>query len=104
MVLATDLTLTKAQCAKVAGSGHDGLARAVNPVHTMLDGDTVFTVATGARPAPDVLGFHALLTSAGDVVTRAVARAMLAAGSTHDLRSYREVFPSAFDPSVASPG
>ncbi len=104
VALATDVTLTKAQCAKVAGSGHDGLARAINPVHTMLDGDTVFTLATGARPAPDLLGFHALVTAAGDVVTRAVARAMLAAESTHDLRSYREVFPSAFGPSVASPG
>ena len=66
-VVATDATLTKAQCAKVAGSGHDGLARAVNPVHTMLDGDTVFTLATGTRPAPDLLAFHALLTVAGDV-------------------------------------
>ena len=51
-VIATDATLTKAQCAKVAGIGHDGMARAIRPVHTMFDGDTLFALATGARPAP----------------------------------------------------
>jgi putative pantetheine hydrolase len=96
VVIATDATLTKAQCAKVSGLGHDGLARAINPVHTMFDGDTVFTVATCAAGAPDLFAFHPLLEAAGTCVTRAVARAMLAAESTHDLRSYRDAFPSAF--------
>ena len=100
-VLATDATLTKAQCAKVAGIGHDGLARAIRPVHTMVDGDTVFTLSTTARPAPDPVTMHTLLDVAGDAVTRAVAHAMLAAESvttpTGRLRSYREAFPSAFD-------
>jgi L-aminopeptidase/D-esterase-like protein len=94
-VIATDATLTKAQCAKVSGIGHDGLARAINPVHTMFDGDTVFTLATCAGGAPDPFAFHALLETAGTCVTRAVARAMLAAESTHGLRSYRDAFPSA---------
>jgi putative pantetheine hydrolase len=94
-VIATDATLTKAQCAKVSGLGHDGLARAINPVHTMFDGDTVFTLATCAGEAPDPFAFHAILEAAGTCVTRAVARAMLAAESTHDLRSYRDAFPSA---------
>jgi putative pantetheine hydrolase len=97
VALATDATLTKAQCQKVSGIGHDGLARAINPVHTMVDGDTVFTLATCAREAdPDPAYVHGLLEAAGDCVTRAVARAMLAAESTHGLRSYREAFPSAF--------
>ena len=96
VVLATDATLTKAQCAKVSGIGHDGLARAINPVHTMFDGDTVFTLATCAREAPDPFAFHALLEAAGTCVTRAVARAVLSAESTHDIRSYRDAFPSAF--------
>ncbi|HET8959275.1 P1 family peptidase [Nocardioides sp.] len=96
-VIATDATLTKAQCAKVSGLGHDGLARAINPVHTMFDGDTVFTLATCAGEAPDPFAFHALLEAAGTCVTRAVARAMVAAGSTHEIRSYRDAFPSAFD-------
>lgn len=98
-VVATDATLTKAQCAKVSGVGHDGLARAINPVHTMFDGDTIFTLATGAGPAPDLLAFHLLLEAAGNAVTRAVARAMLAAETTNTpwgtMRSYRDAFPSA---------
>lgn len=101
-VIATDATLTKAQCAKVAGIGHDGLARAINPVHTMFDGDTVFTLATGSGPAPDPVAFHALLTAAGDCLTRAVARGLLAAETTTTpwgtMRSYRDAFPSAVGP------
>ncbi|MBC9955524.1 P1 family peptidase [Yimella sp. cx-51] len=68
-VIATDATLTKAQCQKLAGIGHDGMARAVNPVHTMFDGDTVFATATCERDAPDPMGFHLLLSVAGDCVT-----------------------------------
>lgn len=96
VVLATDATLTKAQCQKVSGIGHDGLARAIDPVHTMLDGDTVFTLATCSAGAPDAAAFHALLGEAATCVTRAVARALLAAESTHGIRSYRDAFPSAF--------
>jgi putative pantetheine hydrolase len=98
-VIATDATLTKAQCQKVSGLGHDGLARAIHPVHTLLDGDTLFTLATGERPAPELPALHALMVAAGDCVTRAVGHAALAAESvangTVDLRSYRDAFPSA---------
>ena len=95
-VIATDATLTKAQCQKVSGIGHDGMARAINPVHTMFDGDTVFTLSTGAGAAPDPFGFHALLDAAATCVTRAIARAMVAAESAGGMRSYREAFVSAF--------
>ncbi|HEY5181249.1 MAG TPA: P1 family peptidase, partial [Dermatophilaceae bacterium] len=105
-VVATDANLTKAQCAKVSGIAHDGMARAIRPVHTMFDGDTVFTLATGDRGAPDPLAFHALLDAAGDCFTRAIGRAMLAAESVETpagrWRSYRDAFPSAF-PTVPSP-
>ena len=94
-MIATDATLTKAQCSKVAGIGHDGLARAIRPVHTMFDGDTVFALATGSRPAPGPMELHALLDVAADCVTRAVARAMLAAESAGGMRSFRDAFPSA---------
>ena len=56
VVLGTDLALSKAQCQKVAGLGHDGLARAINPVHTMFDGDTVFALATGVRGSAGSVG------------------------------------------------
>jgi putative pantetheine hydrolase len=99
-VVATDANLTKAQCAKVSGVAHDGMARAIRPVHTMFDGDTVFTMATGDRGAPDPLACHALLDAAGDCFTRAIGRAMLAAESVQTpagrWRSYRDAFPSAF--------
>lgn len=99
-VVATDATLTKAQCGKVSGIAHDGMARAIRPVHTMFDGDTVFTMATGAREAPDLTAFQQLLDAAGDCFTRAIGRALLAAVTVETpagrWRSYRDVFPSAF--------
>ncbi len=47
-VVATDATLTKAGATKMAQMAQDGLARSLDPVHTMYDGDTVFALATGA--------------------------------------------------------
>jgi putative pantetheine hydrolase len=101
-VIATDVTLTKAQCAKVSGIGHDGMARAVRPVHTMFDGDTLFTLSTTARAAPDPMAFFTLLKAAGDCVTRAIGHAVLAAETVETggrtWRSYADAFPSAFQP------
>ncbi len=61
--------------------GHDGMARAINPVHTLFDGDTLFTMATGARPEPDLIELFLLMMAAGDCVTRAIAHGLLAAES-----------------------
>lgn len=91
-VIVTDARLTKAQCQKVAGIGHDGLARAVRPVHTMLDGDTVFTLATGSRDAPDAAGMHGILEAAADCVTRAIGHAALAARTVGQMTSYRDAY------------
>jgi L-aminopeptidase/D-esterase-like protein len=79
VVVATDVTLDKAGCARLAGMGHDGLARALTRAHTVVDGDTAFGLSTAARPTPDLLGLIALHEAAADVVSRAVAHAMLAA-------------------------
>ncbi|MFF7730623.1 P1 family peptidase [Streptomyces sp. NPDC008001] len=93
VVVATDAALTRAQAQKLAGTAHDGLARAVRPVHLLNDGDTVFALATGDRPlvTEDAFGDMATLLAAGalneilaagaDVVTRAVVKAALAAES-----------------------
>ncbi len=98
-VIATDAALTKAQCAKLAGVGHDGLARALNPVHTLFDGDTLFAVSTATAPAPDMFGFQEILTVAADVVTRALVRGLLAARGVSTpggaWSSYAELAPSA---------
>ncbi|MER7919221.1 MULTISPECIES: P1 family peptidase [unclassified Streptomyces] len=79
-VVATDADLTKAQAQKLAGTAHDGIARAVRPVHLLHDGDTVFTLATGARPlAGHPLALNELLAAGADLVTRAIVRAVRAA-------------------------
>lgn len=80
-VLATDAALTKAQCAKLAGASHDGLARAIRPVHTAYDGDTVFTLATGSRPLTHPIDAFALEAAGADVLARAIAHALLSATS-----------------------
>ncbi|UXY28106.1 P1 family peptidase [Streptomyces sp. HUAS TT20] len=82
-VVATDAELSKAQAQKVAGTAHDGIARAVRPVHLLNDGDTVFALATGARPldAERPLALNDILAAGADLVTRAIVRAVRAAGS-----------------------
>jgi L-aminopeptidase/D-esterase-like protein len=82
-VVATDADLSKAQAQKLAGTSHDGIARAVRPVHLLNDGDTVFTLATGARPldAVNPLALNEVLAAGADLVTRAIVRAVRAAGS-----------------------
>ena len=79
VVVATDAALTKFEAAKVAQMAHDGLARALNPVHTPWDGDTVFALSTGTVPVPGgVLTVGAL---AAEVTARAILRgARLARG------------------------
>ena len=76
-VVATDAVLTKAQAHRLAQIAHDGLARAINPVHTMSDGDTVFSLGTGK--SGQTLGMMRLATLAAEVTARAVVRAVLAA-------------------------
>ncbi|MFJ3755479.1 P1 family peptidase [Streptomyces sp. NPDC090080] len=81
-VVATDTGLSKAQAQKLAGTAHDGIARAVRPVHLLHDGDTVFALATGARPLDaGPLALNEILAAGADLVTRAVVRAVRAAES-----------------------
>ncbi len=95
-VLATDASLSKAQCARLAGAGHDGIARAIRPAHTMVDGDTVFGLAGGGSAPADLGVFQPLLAAAADAFSRAVVHAILAADGRPGTPSYRDVFPSAF--------
>jgi L-aminopeptidase/D-esterase-like protein len=78
-VVATDVALDKAGAARLATMGHDGYARALAPVHTLMDGDVVFGMSTAARPAPEPAALVTLQAAAADVVTRAVVHALLAA-------------------------
>lgn len=92
-VIATDARLDKAQANKVAQMAHDGLARSINPVHTMGDGDTLFALATGAsgREASVTL----LGALAAEVTARAVLRAVRAATGLN--QTGLPVLPSASD-------
>ncbi|WP_171155396.1 P1 family peptidase [Streptomyces argyrophylli] len=83
-VVATDADLSKAQAQKLAGTAHDGIARAVRPVHLLHDGDTVFALATGTHPLDThPLALNGILAAGADVVMRAIVRAVRAAESVH---------------------
>ena len=74
-IVATDAGLDKAGLTRMAVGAHDGLARAILPSHTPFDGDLVFALSTGRRPADPFRLGHA----AACVLARAVARAVFEA-------------------------
>jgi L-aminopeptidase/D-esterase-like protein len=77
-IIVTDALLDKAQANRLATVAHDGLAWSIRPVHTALDGDTLFAASCGNREAD----FHALCATAVETVARAVNNAVEAAN--HD--------------------
>jgi len=82
VVVATDAVLDKADCKRTASAAHAGLARALNPSHTLADGDTVFALATGAialdrsTPAARQISLITLQSAAADVVRLAILDAI----------------------------
>lgn len=133
-VVATNATLTKAQAWKMAQVAQDGEARAISPVHTLFDGDTIFAMSTAklglncttAGCSPDAT--HRLIdcqlqttgqpaaagacdatlseiyTAAANAVSRAIVHAHLAARSVDGFRSYGDTFPSACSAGVQANG
>lgn len=106
-VVATDATLSPAGCRRMAIAAHDGLARAIRPAHTPIDGDTVFALSTGAvnvpvdpDTPPQMSGETALLTAVGAAAADALATAVLvgvfAATAVADVPAYRDLVPGAF--------
>ena len=82
-VVATNAQLNKEQANKVAQMAHNGLARAIRPAHTMLDGDTIFALATGEKPADvNIIGAFA-----AEVFAQAILRAVRAAQPVANLPS-----------------
>lgn len=74
-VIATNAELDKETANKVAQMAHDGLARTIRPAHTMLDGDTIFALATGEHPADvNIVGAYA-----AEVFAQAILRAVRSA-------------------------
>jgi L-aminopeptidase/D-esterase-like protein len=95
-VVATDAVLTKAEAKRIAVAAHDGLAHAIWPSHTPLDGDLVFALATGTsgkrlEPADFVM----LSAAAASTMARAIARGVYhACAEDHDvMRTFRERYP-----------
>lgn len=80
-VVATNAKLTKVQATKVAQMAQDGIARAIRPAHTMLDGDVVFALSSGGRRA-DVTTLGAF---AAEVMAEAILRAVKTAKSAGGL-------------------
>ncbi len=82
VVVATDAVLDKADCKRTASAAHAGLARALNPSHTLADGDTVFALATGAialdrsTPAARQISLITMQSAAADVVRLAILDAI----------------------------
>ncbi len=76
-IVATDVALDKAQCARLATMSHDGLARCIDPVHTASDGDTMFALATGSNRR--TLPLTVLGALAAEVTQRAVLNGVRAA-------------------------
>ncbi|MFJ8863689.1 P1 family peptidase [Streptomyces sp. NPDC102451] len=97
-VVATDAALTRAQAQKLAGTAHDGLARAVRPVHLLTDGDTVFALSTGRLPLPaePTAALNAVLAAGADALARAIVKAVRAArgadGPGGTFPSYSELY------------
>ncbi len=108
-VVAPDAAWPVAALRRLAMSGHDGLARAVRPAHSPLDGDTLFAVATGGTPVdadaavpippgmePDTAVVAALSEASAVVVQRAIVSAVVNATSVAGIPAYRDAVPSAF--------
>lgn len=79
----TNAKLSKAQLCKMAGMAHDGIARAICPVHTSMDGDSVYSVSVGDVPASlDLVG-----SLAADVMSHAILKAVYSAKPAYGLLS-----------------
>ena len=99
-IVATDSLLSKSQAKKIAQMAHDGMARAIRPSHTLFDGDTIFSLATGEKRLPETRGFfvspqapavNELGHAAADCVSRAIIRGVLSAQSLAGMVAFQDL-------------
>jgi L-aminopeptidase/D-esterase-like protein len=88
-LVATNATLEKVQVTKIAQMAHDGFARAINPVHSPADGDTIFALATGAVSTKVNHGMIGAL--AAEVMAQAIVRAAINAEGIRGFPAYRDI-------------
>ena len=89
-VVATNVTLTKSEAKRIAIMAHDGLARAIRPVHTPFDGDSIFALSTEKieLSGPRAMGVARIGAMAADCVARSIARAVYNATSLGGIPGY----------------
>ena len=86
-VIITNAQFDKSQLCKIAGMGHDGFARSINPVHTTADGDSIYAVSTGSVKADqDLVG-----TLGAEVISEAIIRAVAHAESAYGFPAAKEL-------------
>lgn len=89
--IATSASLTKAECTKVAQMAHDGMARVIQPAHTMFDGDVIFALALGPRDVarlPSALAAQRVTmlgVAAAETLARAIIKAVQHARVLHGI-------------------
>ena len=88
-VVATNAKLTKAQLQKVAQMAQDGYARAISPIHTPYDGDTIFSLGTGTWSGE--ANYAIIGAMAAEAMSDAVVRAAVMATASHGLPSARDL-------------
>ena len=107
-IVATDAALDKTAARRMAMVAHDGLARAIDPIHTLVDGDSVFALSTAPAGTPRLsvtdrealLALETIFAAGARTLARAIVRGVLAAESVETpagkVISYRDAYPSAF--------
>ena len=87
-VIATNGILTKAEANKVSQMAHNGFAWTINPIHTMVDGDTIFTMATNEIKAD----INLIGTMAAEAMAKAVLNGVYYAEASHGLIAAKDIF------------
>lgn len=86
-IIGTNAILTKAETNKVSQMAHNGFARSINPVHSMMDGDTIFTMATNMVESDvNIIG-----TLAAEAMSRAITNAVIQSKSLGGLYGYSDI-------------
>lgn len=99
--IATDAPISKAQAKRLAMVGHDGIARAIRPAHSPLDGDTLFCLSTGNGTGVELPELIALSEAAAEIVANAIIDAVLSATTGYNIPALSELIDA--QPSTLGP-
>jgi L-aminopeptidase/D-esterase-like protein len=87
-IIATNAILTKAEANKISEMAHNGYARSINPIHTTVDGDTIFTMGTNKiKSDVNVIG-----TMAAEAMSKAIINGVVFAESCYELKAYKDIW------------